>query len=608
MVLGGPLLAGSGCGSEGAAGEATDGGTATARERTSGYAVEVPGDLPARIGAAVAAMVPLVPVDPATRVAVVVERDHVEQIRNAGTVGEAVAGPGGIHLVYHPRDVFAYRQAVGRVLLERAGLAEGLPPYLVEGAALWLSGAAGGEVGAATAGEWYGRPWHAWLDLFAAAGVLPTVDELLAAEEPPDGSRLLWTPVAAAVVESLPGDTAAAKLEQPPAALREAAAALLARFEAEGAAVRRAASGMDLTDRDAAEPSALFAEGFAPAADSESRRPPPAVPARDPLPAFLAGVSLAMLNDHALGYQAPSVDRALLRLRRDLAANAVSLMPFAYQEHPDRPAMRYLNRRPGSETDAAMIHAGRRAGARGFVVLWKPQIWLRGSWPGEIAMSSEADWQAWFRAYRRFVVHQAVLARWTGAELFSVGVELGDTVHREADWRRLIAAVRRVYDGPLTYAANWYGDFDRVPFWDALDFLGIDAYEPLSDDPEATPDELAAGAARIVENLAAGARRHRKPLLLTELGYAAHEAAWVAPHEEGGPPSEADQAAAYGAFLGALGSPAWLRGVFVWKAFSNAAEPGGGGRHRRGDTGDRADFRFLDRPAREVIHDYYATP
>jgi hypothetical protein len=315
-----------------------------------------------------------------------------------------------------------------------------------------------------------------------------------------------------------------------------------------------------------------------------------------------------MLNDHALGYQAPSVDRALVRLRRDLAADAVSLMPFAYQAAAGEPEMRYLNRRPGSETDAAMIHAGRRADARGFVVLWKPQIWLRGSWPGEIAMSSEADWQAWFRAYRRFVVHQAVLARWTGAELFSVGVELGGTVHREADWRRLIAAVRCVYDGPLTYAANWYGDFDRVPFWDALDLLGVDAYEPLSDDPGAAPGELAAGAARVVERLAAGARRHRKPLLLTELGYAAHEAAWVAPHEEGGPLSEADQAAAYRAFLGALGRPSWLRGVFVWKAFSNAAEPGGGGRNRRGDERERADFRFLDREAQQVVDDYYATP
>ena len=90
----------------------------------------------------------------------------------------------------------------------------------------------------------------------------------------------------------------------------------------------------------------------------------------------------------------------------------------------------------------------------------------------------------------------------------------------------------------------------------------------------------------MVARLAAGAERFGKPLVLTELGYAAHEHAWVAPHEEGGDLSPADQAAAYRAFLGALGHPPWLRGVFVWKAFSNAAEAGGGGRRgRRGGGG-----------------------
>jgi homoserine trans-succinylase len=32
----------------------------------------------------------------------------------------------------------------------------------------------------------------------------------------------------------------------------------------------------------------------------------------------------------------------------------------------------------------------------------------------------------------------------------------------------------------LTYAANW-DDFDKVPFWNELDYIGIDAYFPLSD-------------------------------------------------------------------------------------------------------------------------------
>jgi hypothetical protein len=283
-----------------------------------------------------------------------------------------------------------------------------------------------------------------------------------------------------------------------------------------------------------------------------------------------------------------------------LGAEAVSLMPFAFQAAPDQPQLRYLNRGPRSETDAAMVHAARRAAERGFTVLWKPQIWLRGSWPGEVAMADEAAWAAWWRGYRRFVVHQAVLARWSGADLFAVGTELGGTLGHEAEWRRTIAAVRRVFPGPLTYAANRYGDFHRVPLWDALDLLGIDAYQPLAASAGATPAELAAGARAMLVPVAAAARRHGKRALLTEAGYAAHRAAWVAPHEEGGELAPDDQAAAYRALFAALEPrPDWLAGVFVWKAFSDEV-PGT-------PPGERPDFRFLGRPAEAVVRDAYTT-
>ncbi|HEX2252539.1 MAG TPA: AbrB/MazE/SpoVT family DNA-binding domain-containing protein [Thermoanaerobaculia bacterium] len=548
-------------------------------------AAEAPADTPlpglARLLAEAAAeMLPRVPLDPATLAArpvtVAAEPDHVAQIAATGNVGEAVrGGPADLHLVLHADDRFAYRHALAGVLIQRAGVAvrvepadagaeapgagaagQEAPPYLAAGAALWLSG------------EWYGRPWRDWLPRLAAAGVLPTAAELTAAEEPPDGSRLLWTPVAAALVDRLPGATLAEKLASP---LRpEAVAGALAVIEREAA----------------------------------SRPVEPLVPRRAS-PRFLAGVSLAMTNSVEGGYHAPVVGEVLARLR-GLGADAVSLMPFAFQADPAAPAMRYLHRHPRSETDVGMVHAARAAHAAGFRVLWKPQIWLRGSWPGEIRMTRPADWATWWRAYRRFVVHHALLAEWSGAGLLSVGTELGGTLEHEAEWRRLIAASRRFFSGPATYAANWYGDFDRVPFWDALDVLGVDAYQPLAESPNATPAELRAGAEASLVPLARAAREHGKPVLLTEVGFAAHRAAWVAPHEEGGVYSEADQAAAYRALLTALDRRPWLAGVFVWKAFSDEL-PGPGGAeigHPRRPP-DRADFRFLGREAEEVVREYF---
>ena len=84
---------------------------------------------------------------------------------------------------------------------------------------------------------------------------------------------------------------------------------------------------------------------------------------------------------------------------------------------------------------------------------------------------------AWFGAnVLRIPLLYAFLAAWAKAEIFCVGVELDRTAigpRRERAWRELIAAVRVLYPGAVTYAANW----DRageIPFWDALDFVGVD--------------------------------------------------------------------------------------------------------------------------------------
>ena len=41
-------------------------------------------------------------------------------------------------------------------------------------------------------------------------------------------------------------------------------------------------------------------------------------------------------------------------------------------------------------------------------------------------------------------------------------------MHREKDWRRIIGEVRKVYDGKLTYSANWYREFEQITFWMSL--------------------------------------------------------------------------------------------------------------------------------------------
>jgi hypothetical protein len=503
--------------------------------------------LAAALDRAVGELAPRLGVDPRTPLTVEVAPDYTAEARETGRIGAAVAGVRtDVVLVDSPEDLFAYRYALAAALLARSGVAA--PPALAQGAALWA------------AGGWYGRPYHDWLPLLAAAGALPTAAELLAGSAPADGSEPLWTPAAAAVVERLPGGTAAAKLAHPPAAA--AVAAILTSLA------------------------------------GEASRHPAAVPAapRPPLP-FLRGVSLAMLNSLEGGYHAPALGDRLDRLRR-LGADAVSLMPFAFQEGRDRPRLAFLNRRPEGESDIGLIHAARLAHARGLRVLWKPHLWVAGDgWPGEVQMRNAADWAAWWTSYRRYVLHHAFLARWAGAELFSVGCELSRTVPREAEWRELIAAVRNLFPGAVTYASNWGQDLEQVSFWDRLDYVGVDAYDPLAASPAATRADLARGAEALAARLAAVARRTGRKVILTEAGFPARRGAWVEPSQEGGDYSEEDQAAAYEALFGALDHRPWLGGTFVWKAFSGGEERWGG----------RPDFRFLGRRAEKVIIRYYGS-
>ncbi len=183
--------------------------------------------------------------------------------------------------------------------------------------------------------------------------------------------------------------------------------------------------------------------------------------------------------------------------------------------------------------------------------------------------------------------------------IFLGGVGLGKTLERRGQWQQLIASVRQLYSGAVTYAGNWHSDYDRVTFWDRLDFIGVDAYFPLADSAQAAPATISAGARGVAERLRQAAEHYRKPVILTELGYAARAGAWVEPHTEGGDFSTEHQALAYRALFDALGRPPWLRGIFAWKAFSA---------DRGGDSGTRADFRFLGRPAEAVLRDYFSPP
>ncbi len=210
----------------------------------------------------------------------------------------------------------------------------------------------------------------------------------------------------------------------------------------------------------------------------------------------------------------------------------------------------------------------------GLHVMVKPHLayWRsKFSWRGEITFEHEEDWQRFFNTYTDFIVYQAKLAEQGGADRFCIGLEYKKTIHREADWRRVIAAVREVYSGPITYAANW-DEYEQVAFWDAVDEIGVQFYFPLAEHDAPSEADLHRGFDRVLNSLEAFSKKHGKPILLTELGYPSHATAaktpWQdnrrSPHSEGG--HELKLRCMRLAIERSERSP-FISGVFLWKWF-----------------------------------------
>ena len=257
-----------------------------------------------------------------------------------------------------------------------------------------------------------------------------------------------------------------------------------------------------------------------------------------------------------------------------VGANHVAIMPFGFVRDLDHPQLFFNSERQwyGERYEGAKqyIEALHKNGIK---VMLKPHIWIgRGSFTGDMQMQSEADWRTFETSYREFVMLYAQLAQETGVELYCLGTELYTFVkERPQFWNSLIAEVREIYSGKLTYAENW-DKVDTVNFWGKLDYIGADAYYPVSDLITPGIEQARAGWQPHKELLAGLSRKYNKPVLFTEFGYRSADYAgkepWVSDRHDGKMNAVA-QANLYEALFEEFWKEPWFAGGFVWKWFHN---------------------------------------
>lgn len=285
--------------------------------------------------------------------------------------------------------------------------------------------------------------------------------------------------------------------------------------------------------------------------------------------------------------------------------NWIVQTPFGWQRSIDSPQIG-LATKGGvfwGETDQGLAVTAKLARKRGIRTLLKPHIWITGGgWRGAIKMTDEADWTAWFESYRRFIMHYARFAQEHGIEALCVGTELHSTLAgHEQQWRKIIAEVRSVYDGRLTYAANWYAEFEEIPFWDELDFIGIQAYFSLSENAEPTLEALMRAWQVPLKQIERVQARHRKPVLFTEIGYRSIAATsgrpWEWPkHGEAVEINLGVQALCYEAFFRTFWERPWFAGAYWWKWYPS---------HQRAGGPRDAGFTPQNKPAERVMAEWF---
>lgn len=282
-------------------------------------------------------------------------------------------------------------------------------------------------------------------------------------------------------------------------------------------------------------------------------------------------------------------------------ANWVALSPFGFLMALDQPQLNFNHSRQwfGERTD------GIRQMAREFKrhklkVMLKPQLWIRhGEFTGHIKMNTEADWQTFDKNYADFILAYARLAQEEKIEMFSIGTELAAYVAaRPESWKKLIAEVRKVYKGKITYAENW-DTYHRFPYWSLLDYIGIDAYFPLSEEKTPSVAQLLEKWKPIKANIQQLSAQTAVPVLFTEYGYRSidftAQKPWDSSRELNALNFEG-QSNAIEAIHTAFWGEDWFAGGFLWKWFHKHEQSGGT---------TNSQFTVQNKPAEALLRKLY---
>lgn len=285
---------------------------------------------------------------------------------------------------------------------------------------------------------------------------------------------------------------------------------------------------------------------------------------------------------------------------KNVNAEWVALTPYGFTRDGS-PEFRYNKSSDGhwwGESPKGVSECAKMAHEKGLKVMLKPHAWVQSNsgstFTGDLDFKTEAEWQTFEKSFGEYLLDFAKVADSSKIEVYCIATEFENFVEKRPNfWHKIIKDIRNVYKGKLTYAENW-DCYEKVPFWNELDFVGVDGYFPLAEEKSPSLENIKKGWESHRNKLEKFSRKLQKPILFTEIGYQSTDFTTQKPWESYSkhPDNDALQAAAYKAFFEEIWKERWLAGCFIWKWFPDMK--------RENDEGRKHKFRDKYTPQGKV--------
>lgn len=281
---------------------------------------------------------------------------------------------------------------------------------------------------------------------------------------------------------------------------------------------------------------------------------------------------------------------SLKMMKESTGCNTVIFAPAGLQETAQSERIDF--RSEDTCTDEELCEIISYAKELGLYVGIKPTVNCKnGTWRAHINffdedVPCEPKWCNWFAEYKAFQLHYAGIAQRMNCEMFIAGCEMVMAERREQEWRSLIADIRSVYHGLVSYNTDKYQEHN-VKWWDCVDIISSSGYYPVDD----WENQL-----RRIEKVV---NSFHKPFFFAETGCMSVEGSKYVPNDWSmdGNVDEPGQAEWFEAMFKELEKNIWIQGLAIW-SWDDILY--------RKDTMSKKGYEIYGKKALQVVKEHFA--